>query len=180
MRRAVLTTAALGLGTLAALQALQLVPLGDQMRAFAAAPALMEGCTDVPEAVELAETLRLRGIAVDRGIEALDSRRAEIAAAEERLSAKLAQLRAAKEALGRGQAAAQTRTDEGISRLIAVYDAMKPAEAAEVLAALPPDFGAEILARVQPETGARIIAALEPSHAAILSARLGATPAAKD
>ena len=35
-----------------------------------AAPAeLLDGCTDIPEAVALAETLRLRGIAVDRMID---------------------------------------------------------------------------------------------------------------
>ena len=188
MRRAVLSSAALALGGLALVQGLQLLPAGFQMRAFAAtgpqsaasAPALLDGCGDVPEALALAEELRLRGLAVDRGIEALDGRRAEIAAAEARLAKTLGQLRAAKEALGKGQAAVQTGSEAGISRLIAVYDAMKPAEAAEVLAALPPDFGAEILARVQPETGARIIAALEPEQATILSARLGATRTTKD
>lgn len=173
-------TVALALGTVAALQAAQLADPGSRMLAFAATPALMEGCGDVPEAVALAETLRLRGIAVDRGIEVLDQRRAEIAAAEERLTARLTELRAAKQALDDTRTARTTNADEGIARLIAVYDVMKPAEAAEVLGALPPDFGAEILARVQPEIGARIIAALEPSQAAILTARMGAPRSMKD
>ena len=63
---------------------------------------------------------------------------------------------------------------EGIERLIAVYDAMKPAEAATIIAALPPDFAAEILTRVQPDAGARIIAQIDPGQAAVLTAHMGA------
>ena len=70
-----------------------------------------------------------------------------------------------------GQDAGRT---EGIERLIAVYDAMKPAEAATIIAALPPDFAAEILTRVQPDAGARIIAQIDPGQAAVLTAHMGA------
>ena len=81
----------------------------------------------------------------------------------------------------------QTRRDgasqavrEDIDRLVAVYDQMKPAEAAAVLTNLPADFAAEILMRVQPETGARIIASVEPRQAALLTAQMGARSVAND
>ncbi|HRO15266.1 MAG TPA: hypothetical protein PLL33_09525, partial [Paracoccus sp. (in: a-proteobacteria)] len=101
-------------------------------------------------------------------------RKDEIAAAEARLKTRLVELREAKKALADSRSGQQAGTDRGIGRLIAIYDAMKPAEAARVMTALPPDFAAEILARVQPETGARIIAAIEPAQAAMLTAHLGA------
>ena len=144
-----------------------------QLRAEAAPPLLLQGCTDIPEAVALADTLRQRGIAVDRALADLDRKKQELAAAEQRIRTRLDALKAAKAALGEAKSARAAGTAQGIDHLIAVYDAMKPADAATILAALPPDFAAEILARVQPETGARIIAGIEPGQAAVLTARMG-------
>ena len=148
--------------------------LARALTAEAASAPLLDGCTDVPEAVALAETLRLRGIAVDRALADLDRRKAEIAAAEAQITARLLALKKAKAALGETKAGQDAGRSGGIERLIAVYDAMNPAEAATILAALPPDFAAEILTRVQPETGARIIAQIEPGQAAVLTAHMGA------
>lgn len=144
-----------------------------QLSASAAPAALLDGCTDVPEAVALADTLRLRGIAVDRALADLDRRKQDLAAAEERITARLEALKAAKSALGDAKTGKSDASAAGIERLIAVYDAMKPAEAATILAGLPPDFAAEILTRVQPDAGARIIAAIEPGQAAILTTYMG-------
>ena len=128
---------------------------------------------DVPEAVSLAETLRLRGIAIDRALADLDRRKADLAAAEDRITSRLGALKATKAALGDAKDGKSAASTAGIDRLIAVYDAMKPAEAATILASLPPEFAAEILTRVQPDAGARIIAAIEPGQAAILTTYMG-------
>ena len=144
------------------------------LTAEAASTGLLDGCTDVPEAVALAETLRLRGIAVDRALADLARRKEEIAAAEAQIVARLLSLKKAKAALAETRAGQDAGRSEGIERLIAVYDAMKPAEAATIIAALPPDFAAEILTRVQPDAGARIIAQIDPGQAAVLTAHMGA------
>lgn len=174
MLERVLLTAALGAG---AIGLGVVVGRGDvpalSLSAEASSTPLLEGCTDVPEAVALADTLRLRGIAVDRALADLDRRKQEIAAAEERIRTRLQSLKTAKAALGDARGARQAGTTAGIDRLIAVYDAMKPAEAATIIAALPPDFAAEILARIQPEASARIIASIEPGQAAVLTAHMG-------
>ena len=141
--------------------------------AQAAPGVLLGGCTDVPEAVALAETLRLRGIAVDRVLADLDRRKDDLATVEQQLIRRLTALKQAKASVGDARAARDSGTAAGIERLIAVYDAMKPADAAMILTALPPDFAAEILARVQPDAGARIIARIEPGHAAVLTAHMG-------
>ena len=140
-----------------------------------AAPAdLLDGCGDVPEAVALAEELRDRALRIERYMASLDTRKAEIAQAETSLREHLAAMRALKgrAAADRDGATQAVRTD--IDRLIALYDQMKPAEAAAILTNLPADFAAEILMRVQPEAGARIIAAVDPRQAALLTAQMGA------
>ncbi|WP_134724871.1 MotE family protein [Paracoccus luteus] len=174
MSKPVLIATGLALAAAVGLQAARALDVDAGLTAQAAPTALLDGCGDVPEAVALADSLRLRGIAVDRALADLDRRKAEIAAAEARLKTRLFQLREARAAMAGDTAARRAGADLGIERLISVYDAMKPAEAATVLAALPPDFAAEILMRVQPETGARIIAAVDPGQAAILTTHMGA------
>lgn len=142
--------------------------------AFAEPSGLMQGCTDVPEAVALAEELRDRALRIERYMEALDARKAQIAEAEATLTRKLVELKGQKQGIQSRHAGSSEAVRNDIDRLIAVYDQMKPAEAAAILTNLPADFAAEILMRVQPEAGARIIASVEPRQAALLTAEMGA------
>lgn len=142
--------------------------------AFAEPAELMAGCGDVPEAVALAEELRDRGLRIERYLEAIDSRKRDLATAEASLTARLIELRAMKASIRAGETGQSKALQSDIDTLVAVYDKMKPAEAAAVLTNLPADFAAEILMRVQPDTGARIIAALDPNQAAILTTHMGA------
>ena len=61
-------------------------PAAEAPAAEAAPAELLDGCTDIPEAVALAETLQLRGIAVDRALADLERRKGEIAAAARELA----------------------------------------------------------------------------------------------
>ena len=101
-------------------------------------------------------------------------------AAEAALKARATELRQQKSGIQTRRDGASQAVREDIDRLVAVYDQMKPAEAAAVLTNLPPDFAAEILMRVRPEAGARIIAAVEPRQAALLTAQMGARSARND
>lgn len=142
--------------------------------AFADPPGLLQGCTDVPEAVALAGELRDRALRIERYMEVLSEKRAEIAAAEQAITARLTELKAIRDGIRSRHQTETTDVTRDIDRLVAVYDQMKPAEAAAVLTNLPPHFAAEILMRVQPQTGARIIAAVAPQQAALLTAQMGA------
>lgn len=142
--------------------------------AFAEPPGLMEGCGDVPEAVALAGELRDRGLRIERYMEEIESRKQELVTAEAALRARLTELKAVKASMRSGDTARTAALRSDIERLVAVYDQMKPTEAAAVLTNLPADFAAEILMRVQPETGAQIIAAVEPAKAAVLTTHMGA------
>lgn len=163
----------------AAGQAVMLMDGVARLTAKAEPAELMAGCTDVPEAVALAETLRERSLRIDRYMQDMQRRKDEIALAQKQLTERLVELRKLKQQIGQNdQGHARARNDD-IARLIAVYDQMKPEQAAMVLSNLPPDFAAQILARVQPETGARIMASVEPGQAAVLTSYMGAITARK-
>ena len=174
MRRRLLAFLALGFLAPAGVFLWQTQDMSRMFAAVAATPELMRGCTDVPEAVALAETLRDRALRIERYMQALEDKRAQLAEAERVITARLVELRAAKGGITRRSNAQSEAVRTDIERLVAVYDQMKPAEAAAVLTNLPADFAAEILMRVQPEAGARIIAAVEPRQAALLTAEMGA------
>ncbi len=143
---------------------------------------LIAGCEGVPEAVALGERLFLRADRVERYLAELDRKRAEIAEAEARLTRRLQELRAAATATSPAarQSAQAAAVEEDIRRMVAIYDVMKPAEAAAVMAHLPPAYAAEILMRVGPENGARIVGALDPETAAVVTAHMGARSARHD
>lgn len=144
------------------------------LQAFAEPPALMDGCMDVPEAVALATELRDRALRIEKYDQALAARKVELEQAEQTLRTRLAELRAVQTGNLNRRTQATGAVQDDINRLVAVYDQMKPADAAAVLTSLPPDFAAEILMRLTPENGARIIASVEPGQAAILTTHMGA------
>ena len=145
-----------------------------QFAAFAEPSDLMRGCTDVPEAVALAQTLKERALRIERYLASVEERKTELVDAETALRKRAEELKRRKDALGARHENKTVAIQNDIDRLIAVYDQMKPAEAAAILTNLPSDFAAEILMRVDPENGARIIAAVEPRQAALLTAEMGA------
>ncbi|MBA4490788.1 MotE family protein [Paracoccus sp. S1E-3] len=142
-----------------------------------AAADLLAGCGDIPEVVALVEELRIREDRIRKALAELDGKKAEIAAARASITAELRRLKDAGPSIGKSRTSDQRAVDADVARLVAVYEAMKPKEAAAVLSSLPANFSAEILMRVNPETGARIIAAIAPDKAAILTTYMGARSA---
>lgn len=174
MRRSLLPVLALVFSVPAAAAIWQSRDLSRVFAAFAEPSGLLQGCGDVPEAVALAEELRDRALRIERYMETIAARKAELAQAEQALRDRLTELKAQKGGIRSRRDLGTEAVRDDIERLVAVYDQMKPAEAAAVLTNLPADFAAEILMRVRPETGARIIASVEPRQAALLTAQMGA------
>ena len=133
MRRPVLSVLGGILVLAAAGQAVMLMDGFSRLAANAEPPEMMAGCTDIPEAVTLAETLRERSLRLDGYMQELDRKKAEIAFAEKQLTEKLVELRKVKQQLADRDAGQRQSVTEDISRLIAVYDQMKPEQAAVVL-----------------------------------------------
>lgn len=174
MHRRILPVLALLFGLPAAVTLWQWQDVSRYFVAFAETGDLLDGCTDVPEAVALAAELRDRALRIERYMDSIREQKAELATAQANLRKALTELAARKGGVQMRRSTESQAVRDDIDRLVALYDQMKPAEAAAVLTNLPPDFAAEILMRVQPENGARIIASVEPRQAALLTAQMGA------
>ncbi|MDO9172623.1 MAG: hypothetical protein Q7W29_12425 [bacterium] len=107
------------------------------------------------------EELVLRSAAFDVEQKAFDD-------AQLRLQALATEIRAA-------QGALDASHDVEIAKLAKVYEAMKPASAAPILASLDMDIVLEIMSRLKDRQAARILAFMTPALAAEISARMSPT-----
>jgi len=89
--------------------------------------------------------------------------------AEVEVAQKLAELVAAETSLAATLALAETAAEDDLGRLTAVYEAMKPQEAAALFQAMAPEFAAGFLGRMRPEPAAAIMAGLDPTTAYSIS-----------
>lgn len=114
--------------------------------------------------------LHARDQAMSEREAALREREALMAAAEERLRAQITALETAEAELSATMALADRAAEEDILRLVSVYEAMKPEDAAAVFGEMEPQFAAGFLARLSPPVAASILAGLPPRQAYALSA----------
>lgn len=107
------------------------------------------------------------------GVEAqLADRQQAMALAEKTIDAKLAALKEAESALSATIARAETASEDDLAKLTAVYEKMKPAEAAALFETMAPEFAAGFLGRMRPEAAAGILAGLSPKAAYAMSVLL--------
>lgn len=159
-------------GALSALVGLLLV--SGIIRGSEAGSALAEGMTDDIEPAEveqpilsdtpaeLVRTLLEREAELDRRELQIEDRLRALAQAEQQIDQQLAKLEEAEEALRTTIAMAETASSKDIAQLVAVYENMKPAEAAELFEEMDPAFSAGFIAQMRPDSAAAILAGLEP------------------
>lgn len=133
-----------------------------------------EAAADAPAAPsvvvpEVLEALRRREEAVAMEEARLNSRMEEVAAAEAQMRETLAALEAAEARLAATIAAADGAAESDLAQLTAVYETMKPKEAAPLFEAMDPAFAAGFLGRMRPDAAARILAGLKPETAYAIS-----------
>lgn len=92
--------------------------------------------------------------------------------AQSRVDEKLAELKVAQETLSATIAEADHAADKDVSSLVAMYEAMKPKDAARLFAEMQPDFAAGFIVKMKPELAAAVLAGLEPAQAYSISAVL--------
>ena len=116
-------------------------------------------------------------------IAAIQSRERELAAREEDLSLRLielddietqvnqrlAELRAAEEKLSETLSIADSAAEQDLARMTAIYENMKPEQAASVFETMNVDFAAGFLARMKPAAAAAVLASLPPEFAYAIS-----------
>ncbi|MEF3048938.1 hypothetical protein V3C85_17155 [Tabrizicola sp. L79] len=89
--------------------------------------------------------------------------------AEQSLETRLAELAAAEASLKATLALADGAAENDLTRLTAVYEAMKPAEAAALFETMAPEFASGFLGRMRPESAAAILSGMQPESAYSLS-----------
>lgn len=92
--------------------------------------------------------------------------------AESEISERLGQLQSAEAALSDTLSQADSAAEDDLGQLTAVYENMKPQDAAGLFETMEPDFSAGFMGRMRPEIAAAIMAQLEPATAYAISAIL--------
>lgn len=101
-----------------------------------------------------------------------------VALAAEEAEKRVAALEAAEAKLAATIAIADQAAAKDVERLVAVYERMKPKDAAAVFAEMEPKFAAGFLAQMRPEAAAAVMAGLEPAAAYAISVHFAGRNAA--
>lgn len=125
-------------------------------------PNICEQDPDIGELLGHISARQERLVIQDREIA---DRMAALRIAEQELQETLQALENAEEKLQSSLALASTAMDDDLSRLIAVYENMKPKDAAALFETMPPEFAAGFLAQMRSEIAAEILAGLRPEQA---------------
>lgn len=120
--------------------------------------------------VALAEALRLRDAEANAREIRMSEREAALALAETAIKARLAEMQSAEAELRQTLKMADGAAEADLSRLTAVYEAMKPADAAKIFSTMAPEFAAGFLGRMTPDSAAQVLAGMAPDKAYAISA----------
>ena len=140
-----------------------------QSAAIPVAASAVAGPVATPELAENLIDLSQRESAIRDREAALIDRERLLSAAEARLREQIAALAQAESELAATLALAESAAETDIARLVAVFESMKPEEAAPVFTEMDPVFAAGFIGRLRPETAAAILAGMEPRDAYLLS-----------
>lgn len=128
-----------------------------------------DDCVTEPGLMELHAQLQLRQSQLsDREGLVLDREQA-IKLAEKRIESRLTELVAAEQALSKTVSIADKAADEDVTRLVTLYENMKPKQAAPLFEEMAPEFAAGFLGRMRPASAAAVMASLDPKTAYTIS-----------
>ncbi|WP_208348142.1 MotE family protein [Pseudaestuariivita rosea] len=102
----------------------------------------------------------------------LEKRMQELAHAEVAIRENYDALVTAEEELAATLARVESAAEDDVSRLTAVYENMKPKDAAALFEEMAPEFAAGFLARMRPDAAAEVMAGLQPKTAYTISVLL--------
>ncbi len=129
-----------------------------------AAPMMEEPATcELPSAISAALTLREDRIAAQEA--SLKDRLAALALADAAITQRMEELRTVEEELKATLAVADGAAEEDIKQLTAVYQAMKPKDAAALFETMSPEFAAGFLGRMPPDSAAAILSGMSAEAA---------------
>lgn len=129
-------------------------------------------CEGGAGSMALVEALRQREESAAAREAELDAREKTLDLARAEIDKRLADLRKAEDELASTLTMADKAAEADISRLVTMYEGMKPKDAAPLFATMEPAFAANFLARMRPDSAAAILSALEPQTAYAISVNL--------
>lgn len=127
-------------------------------------------CAEPP--ATLAAALAEKAAQIGARDAAITERQAALALAEQVIADRLAALKAAEESLTATIARTDGAAEGDVSRLTAIYEAMRPTDAAAIFQAMAPDFAAGFLGRMRPEAAAAVLGGMSPEAAYGISAQI--------
>jgi flagellar motility protein MotE (MotC chaperone) len=166
------------LAALLGLSAVTRVVLGfDAARAVVApeapgAVAEPPSCGPLPAELAHALTEREERLAVREA--ALEARLSALELVERAVAGRLATLEAAEAQLAATLALAERAAEDDLARLTAVYEAMKPKDAAALFETMSTDFAAGFLGRMRPEAAAAVLSGMSAEAAYAISVLIAA------
>lgn len=127
--------------------------------------ALLDGCTPPEDADALLGVVQERSAQLDQREKRITERLALLEIAETEFEKRRDELIAAEEALAATLALADNAAERDILQLTAVYENMKPKNAAEIFDSMDPVFAAGFLIRMAPQSAADILSAMDKNAA---------------
>ena len=120
-------------------------------------------CPTPPAA--LAAALKGRETGVKAQEQVMAERMAALNLADLAISKRMGELKTAEDGLKTTLAIAEGASEKDLTQLTAVYEAMKPADAATLFQTMAPEFAAGFLGRMQPASAAAVMAGMKPDKA---------------
>ncbi len=100
---------------------------------------------------------------------AIADRMAALALADAAINKRMAELQTAEADLKKTLTIADGAAEKDITRLVAVYEAMRPADAAALFQTMAPEFAAGFLGRMRPDAAAAVLSGMKPDKAYSIS-----------
>ena len=145
------------------------VALAETLNSEPTSPKEVSDNGPISETSALLEAIRQREDRLAEREFALENRIRALEVAETEIAEQLRALESAEESLRETLALADMAAESDLARLTAVYENMKPKEAATLFEAMAPEFSAGFLGRMRPDAAALIMTQLSPEVAYSIS-----------
>ena len=139
------------------------------LRSPGASPADLAGCEPAPDIAAVLAALADRESRLKEREAFQAERSVALADAEREITTQLAALEQAEKELEQTLTLAASASETDVGRLTAVYENMKPKDAAKLFETMDPSFAAGFLGRMRPDAAARVVGGLSPEAAYSIS-----------
>ncbi len=126
-------------------------------------------CTTEEGVMALLSEVNARSDKLDERESLLANRATAISVAEDRLKQRIEEMKTAEAELAKTVQIADRGAEDDVTRLVTLYENMKPKQAVPLFETMAPEFAAGFLGRMQPAAAASIMAGLSPDTAYTIS-----------